>query len=356
MNLIGFLALILFGSLANSVFAMLPAVDRCGQLTTQAATSAPYVSRILGSSPAIQKLRELIARVATSDIPVMIVGETGSGKELVAADIHYLGRRADKPYLPKNCGGVNHELLGSELFGHEKGAFTGAFEQRIGYFELGDGGTVFLDEVGDTPWNMQTFLLRVLETKSFERLGGKKTIKSDFRIITATNVNMREAVNVDKTFREDLYYRLAVVTINVPSLRERLEDIPELLTHFSKKAALEHGLTDKPFSSEAIARLMQHAWPGNVRELQNVVYSSLFQSTDAPEVLVAHLPDFGVKEAVEKPIENDDLPTFDEAEFMLIKRALLKAGGKGIKEASRLLQTTERSLKARMRRLNISEK
>lgn len=327
----------------------------CGETAIDEGTPRPYLSRLLGTSPAIQALREKIQQVAQTNIPVLIEGETGTGKELVAADIHYFSHRATKPYLPKNCGAVGESLLSSELFGHEKGSFTGATEQRIGYFELANGGTVFLDEIGEMPRDVQAHLLRVLETKIFERVGGKKSISSDFRIISATNVDLWEAVYKSKTFREDLYYRLAVITLTVPPLRDRLEDIPELVVHFTKKGAVEHGLPEKAFSVAALKRMHQHRWPGNVRELQNAVFTALFNSGNNPEVQPSDLPNLTANILREDPSHTDNLPTFEEAEYLLIKRALHKAGRGGSLEAARLLKTPHRTLLAKMARHKITE-
>ena len=186
---------------------------------------------LIGSSPAIKRVMELVAKVARTDSTVLILGESGTGKELVARTIHAMSKRSDKPFIAVNCGAIPTELLESELFGHEKGAFTGAVALRIGRFELADGGTVFLDEIGEMPTILQVKLLRVLQEKAFERIGGTKTVQTDVRIIAATNKNLEDAVK-EGAFREDLYYRLNVIPINIPPLRERIEDIPLLCDFF----------------------------------------------------------------------------------------------------------------------------
>lgn len=232
--------------------------------------SSIYDDTIVGQSPPIQRLKELITHIAPTDATVLIYGESGTGKELVARAIHKASRRADKPMIKVSCAALPESLLESELFGYEKGAFTGAYTRKPGKFELANGGSFFLDEIGDMPPSMQVKLLRVLQEKEFERLGGTKTIKVDVRIIAATNRNLREAIR-DKVFREDLFYRLSVIPIALPPLRNRKEDIPLLCEHFIQKLNKKMPKKIKGISDEAVKKLMEYDWPGNVRELENTI-------------------------------------------------------------------------------------
>jgi len=222
---------------------------------------------LVGQGAAMQRLKSLIEKVAHSDGRILITGENGTGKELVAAAIHAGSSRAKGPFVKLNCGAVPKDLVESELFGHEKGSFTGALATRKGRFELADGGTLLLDEVGDMPMPMQVKLLRVLQEGQLERVGASRSIEVDVRVLAATNRDLMQMVR-DGSFREDLYYRLNVLTLAVPPLRERREDIPLLLSHFTRKGTSAQGLS---FSSEAVKVLQQHDYPGNVRELQNLV-------------------------------------------------------------------------------------
>ncbi len=242
---------------------------------------------LIGDSQAIQATRKLIQQVSGSDATVLILGESGTGKEVVARNIHYYSGRKDKPFVPVNCGAIPSELLESELFGHEKGAFTGALSSRQGRFELAEGGTLFLDEIGDMPLTMQVKLLRVLQERTFERVGSNKTIECNVRIVAATHQELEKAIQ-EKRFREDLYYRLNVFPIEVPALRERREDIPALIDDLT--ARIEHenrgsvGLT-----SASVQLLKQYAWPGNVRELANLIER------------LAILHPFGVVDSIDMP-------------------------------------------------------
>ncbi|WAR43446.1 sigma-54 dependent transcriptional regulator [Methylomonas rapida] len=224
---------------------------------------------LAGRSKAIQKTRELIDQVAKSDATVLILGESGTGKEVIAQALHRASLRKDKPFVPVNCGAIPGELLESELFGHEKGAFTGALTTRQGRFELAEGGTLFLDEIGDMPMPMQVKLLRVLQERTFERVGSNKTIQCDVRIIAATHRQLEQEIQ-EKRFREDLFYRLNVFPIEVPPLRERAEDIPYLVHDLVKRMEASNRGSVR-LTRNAIALLMQHRWPGNVRELSNLI-------------------------------------------------------------------------------------
>lgn len=224
---------------------------------------------LVGTSRGIAAVRELMAQVADKDVNVLITGESGTGKEVVARNLHYNSQRRDKPFVPVNCGAIPHELLESELFGHEKGAFTGAITARPGRFEIAQGGTLFLDEIGDMPLHMQVKILRVLQERCYERVGSAKSIKTDVRIIAATHNNLEEAIEAGR-FREDLYYRLNVFPIEMPALRERTEDIPLLINELIKKIEMEKRGSIR-FNSSAVMSLCHHRWPGNVRELANLV-------------------------------------------------------------------------------------
>jgi sigma-54 specific flagellar transcriptional regulator A len=224
---------------------------------------------LVGTSRQIQYVRELMHQVADKSVTVLITGESGTGKEVVARNLHYHSGRRDGPFVPVNCGAIPNELIESELFGHEKGAFTGAITSRSGRFEMAEGGTLFLDEIGDLPLNMQVKLLRVLQERTYERVGGTKTLQTDVRIIAATHKNL-EAMVADETFREDLYYRLNVFPVEVPALRDRREDIPLLLNELISRMENEKRGSIR-FNSAAIMSLCRHDWHGNVRELANLV-------------------------------------------------------------------------------------
>ncbi|ALO46641.1 Transcriptional flagellar regulator [Pseudohongiella spirulinae] len=224
---------------------------------------------LVGDSPAVQKIRQVMSQVANTEVTVLITGESGTGKEVVARNLHANSARSTKPFVPINCGAIPPELLESELFGHEKGAFTGAISTRVGRFELAQGGTLFLDEIGDMPLNMQVKLLRVIQEQCYERVGGTKTMQTDVRILAATHRNLEDMIS-EGSFRQDLFYRLNVFPIEMPSLRERASDIPHLLNELISR--LEHSKRGSVrFNSSAIKALSQYAWPGNVRELANLV-------------------------------------------------------------------------------------
>ncbi|WP_077732539.1 sigma-54 dependent transcriptional regulator [Methylocaldum sp. 14B] len=224
---------------------------------------------LTGASAAVQRTRKLIQQVAPSDATVLILGESGTGKEVIARNLHYYSARRSKPFVPVNCGAIPGELLESELFGHEKGAFTGALSSRQGRFEMAEGGTLFLDEIGDMPLSMQVKLLRVLQERCFERVGSNRTIQCDVRIIAATHRNLEEEIGRNR-FREDLYYRLNVFPIDVPSLRERLEDVPTLVEDLTARLKAEKR-GDMRLTPAALRVLQRYHWPGNVRELANLI-------------------------------------------------------------------------------------
>jgi two-component system nitrogen regulation response regulator NtrX len=242
---------------------------------------------LIGTSPVIQRLREQVATAAPSNGRVLIEGENGSGKELVARAIHALSARRDRPFVEVNCAAIPEELIESELFGHERGAFTGAVSRRRGKFEAADGGTLFLDEIGDMSLKTQAKVLRALEEQAFERVGGRETIKVDVRVIAATNRTL--ATLVGQGFREDLYYRLNVIPIEVPALRARKDDIPALIDHFIRMFCAENGKRIKTVSGEALAYFVAYDWPGNVRELRNMV-ERLVIMTPGDAIGVDNLP------------------------------------------------------------------
>jgi sigma-54 specific flagellar transcriptional regulator A len=225
---------------------------------------------IIGESQAIKRIYDLITKVSCSDSTVLISGESGTGKELVAKTIHYSSPRAQRAFVPVNCGAIPHELLESELFGHEKGAFTGAIAARIGRFELADHGTVFLDEIGEMPSMLQVKLLRVLQERSFERVGGSRTVNVDVRIMAATNLNLEEAMQRG-SFREDLYYRLHVIPVEIPPLRKRAEDIPLLCDFFIEKHLKRLHRKPVKFKDGVLDAFTSYSWPGNIRELENAI-------------------------------------------------------------------------------------
>jgi DNA-binding NtrC family response regulator len=241
--------------------------------------------RILGSSPRMQVLYDQLTRVAPTSATVMLIGDSGTGKELAAATIHELSRRRDAPFLPLNCGAVAPQLIESELFGHERGSFTGADRQHKGFFERANGGTIFLDEITEMPMELQVKLLRVLETGTVMRVGGTQPIASDVRVICATNRDPEKAI-ADGKLREDLYHRLNVFPIRLPPLRERDTDLEQLAQYFLDELNRAEG-TNKTFSRDALVRLYQHPWPGNVRELKNYVQRNFIMADDVIECEVA---------------------------------------------------------------------
>jgi two-component system nitrogen regulation response regulator GlnG len=243
---------------------------------------------LVGNCPAMQEVYKAVGRVAPQDVTVLILGESGTGKELVARAIYHYSRRSDRPFLAINCAAIPEPLLESELFGHEKGAFTGAERKRIGKFEQCHGGTLFLDEIGDMTPLTQTKVLRVLQDGQFERVGGNETIKTDVRVIAATNRDLGRLIEAGR-FRQDLYYRLNVYTIQLPPLRERPDDLPLLVDHFLRRFGRELGKEVQGIAPEALAALRGYSWPGNVRELQSVLKQAILQAT-GPVLVPEFLP------------------------------------------------------------------
>src|SRR6476661_3503366 len=236
---------------------------------------------IIGDSAALREVLAKVEQVASTVSTVLLRGETGTGKELVAHAIHINSPRESKPFVRVNCAALAPGILESELFGHEKGSFTGAMQRRPGRFELADGGTLFLDEVGDLPMEVQIKLLRTLQEREFERVGGAETIKVDVRLVSATNRDLERQIN-EGTFREDLYYRLNVFPINLPPLRDRLDDLAPLVSHFIAKFSRQMAVVPAPTSAEALARLREYNWPGNVRELENIIERAMILAKGSP--------------------------------------------------------------------------
>ena len=288
------------------------------------------VENLVGRSPAMLQLKDQIRQIAGSTSTVLVTGESGTGKELVARAIHFSSPRSQEPFVSVNCMALNPGVLESELFGHEKGSFTGAVAMRRGRFEQADGGTLFLDEIAELTPELQVKLLRVLQERRFERVGGSEEIEVDIRIVAATNKDLMPLVQAG-TFREDLYYRLNVVHIPIPPLRERREDIPLLVAHFAEKAAKENGIPPKTFSTEALNHLSGYEWPGNIRQLQNVVERCLvlvpgdvITLEDLPAEIRDEEAQF--KSAVDLlPVQLDLADTLERIEAALIRRALVRA-------------------------------
>lgn len=291
---------------------------------------------IIGKSTSMRHVFETIKKVARGDSSVIIYGESGTGKEMVARAIHKISRRKDRAFVRVNCGALAEGLLESELFGHEKGAFTGAIKRKKGRFELAEKGTIFLDEIGDIALNTQVRLLRVLQEKEFERVGGEETLKADVRIIAATNKNLQEEINTGR-FREDLYYRLHIIPITLPPLRERKEDIPILTAHFVRKIGSELGIPHLSIEDDVLTYFSDYNWPGNVRELENIIERAAVLC-DNETIRVKDLPFFSVPQSNVSLLHGDlDLNhTLEHLEKQLIEKALAKAGGVRT-EAARLL-------------------
>lgn len=312
------------------------------RLTKQIKTQYGF-ENIMGASDELKDVLKLVERVSETDSTVLVLGESGTGKELVARAIHYNSRRAHKPLIPVNCGAIPENLLESELLGHVKGSFTGAINTKMGRFEMANGGTIFLDEIGDMSLRLQVKILRVLQEKKFEPVGSTKTVEADVRIIAATNQNLEELVAQGK-FREDLYYRLNVIPINVPTLRQRVCDIPILVDHFLRKYSDNNHLTAPRVPQDVMSVFMNYKWPGNIRELENTIERLVvlrpgqeIQMNDLPEKFLKvtdtifknsalHIPDAGIslKNAV------------NDFENNLILKALDKTGWNKNKAANLL--------------------
>ncbi len=313
-----------------------------------------------GASKAARQLAQLVGQVAPSNATVLILGESGTGKERVARSVHAQSTRRDRPFVPLNCGAIPSELMESELFGHEKGAFTGAVSARKGRFEMAEGGTLFLDEIGDMSLELQVKLLRVLQERSFERLGGSSTINSDVRILAATHRDLKAAV-ADGRFREDLYYRLSVFPIEVPALRERIEDLPSLV-HELVEENVRAGGARVHFSEQTLRALAWLDWPGNIRELANLVErmailkaETIVEIDDLPVDYRVDLP-AAERSSTQSAVGNEDVDLKDhlqQVERELIEQALERSQGV-VAEAARLLNVGRTTLVEKIRKYGLN--
>jgi formate hydrogenlyase transcriptional activator len=303
----------------------------------------------IGESPSLKRVLQQVETVAATDSAVLILGETGTGKELVARTIHQLSARRNHNFVATNCASIPSGLLESELFGHERGAFTGAITQNLGRFEQADKGTLFLDEIADFLVELQPKLLRALQEHEFERLGGRRTIHVDFRVVAATNRDLQQMVNEGR-FRNDLYYRINVFPIEVPALRHRCSDIPKLALYFAKKCAKRMNKHIEKIRSEDMAALADHSWPGNIRELQNFIERSVILSTDS--VLYVPVEELNRARANTRP----GMRTLAEAEREHILQTLRETDWVvgGLHGASTMLGVKRTTLLDKMRRLGIS--
>jgi transcriptional regulator with GAF, ATPase, and Fis domain len=307
---------------------------------------------IIGSSSTLRAVLSQVSQVAPTDTTVLVTGETGTGKELIARAIHKRSTRAAKAFVALNCAAIPPSLIGSELFGHEKGAFTGALQRRIGRFELAEGGTIFLDEIGELPLETQSTLLRVLQERAFERVGGTRTIRTDVRVIAATNRDLKAAM-MNGTFRKDLYYRLQVFPVAVSPLRERKEDIPILVQYFIDRYASKMGKRIRGIHQQSLDLLQSYLWPGNVRELQNVIERAVIVSVDDVLWIDESWLPTGTAEPVHGTLSK--LPADQEKE--IIEAALAESQGRvsGHAGAARKLGIPSTTLESRIRSLKINK-
>ncbi len=326
---------------------------------------------IIGMEGGLKEVMDRVELVSSSDVPVLILGETGSGKEVIARAIHSRSKREQKPFLRVNCGAIPHELIDSELFGHERGSFTGAETTRKGWFERADGGSLFLDEIGELPHAAQVRLLRILQDGTFERVGGQVQMCVDVRVIAATHRDLGAMVREGR-FREDLWYRVAVFPVLLPPLRERPEDIPVLARHFAQRAAIKFGLAVQMPTQADIQRMLEYTWPGNVRELAAVINRAAILGNGSKleivtalggggdhgfPVLSPHTSTYGPGRVTMSEYAESELPvSLDEAVRRHIESALMRTGGRvdGPHGAARLLQVNPHTLRSKMRKLGIS--
>ena len=323
--------------------------------TKPAAKSAKNKTTVFGSSKKMKSVLQLVEQIAPARSTVLLTGESGTGKEVISNLIHEKSDRANGPFIAVHCAALNANLLESELFGHEKGAFTGATAKKQGRFEAANSGTLFLDEIGEIDPSTQVKLLRVLETRSFERVGGTESIETDVRVIAATNRDLRKMVD-EGTFREDLYYRLDVLNITLPPLRDRKDDIPVLLNHFLKSCALDNGKSISGFTDEAVAILKDYSWKGNVRELRNVVEKMTVLSRQ--ETLdVEDIPPYilNAKPSLELKSDIDETLNLSDNEKQLIIRALAETKNNKT-AAAKKLGMSRRTLHRRISELGLSDK
>src|SRR3954469_22902298 len=328
---------------------------------------------IVGSCPAMQEVYKAIGRIADQTFPVLITGESGTGKELVARAIYQHGPRARAPFLAINCAAIPENLLESELFGHEKGSFTGADRRRIGKFEQCNGGTILLDEIGDMPLALQAKMLRLLQEQSFERVGGNETVRTDVRLIAATHRDLK-AWSAEGKFRPDLYYRLGVFTIHLPPLRERGDDLPVLAQHYLRRFSRELGREVRQVAPEAMTRLRGYGWPGNIRELQSVLKQALLQAS-GPVLLPAFLPEplgaagvgaspappaaepgeetFVIRQRVASDVRDLYAATHQQLDRLLLPRVMQHTRG-NLQQAALLLGIARQTLRLKLRDLGLS--
>ena len=317
-------------------------------LLTQALERRYSFANIIGKSDRMQEIYELISDISDTDSTVLIQGESGTGKELIARAIHFNSPRKNKPFIVANCSAYSQNLLESELFCHEKGAFTGAIRRKAGRFELAHGGTIFLDEIGEVSPPTQILLLRVLQDRRFERVGGEETLEVDVRVIAATNKNLMEEMKKG-SFREDLYYRLNVIPIFVPPLRERRDDVSFLASHFREKFSQEKGKKIVDFAPDVMEIFLAHSWPGNVRELENVIeHAVIIGKKD--EISTKDLPQY----LLQKPLQGEHLVTLHDFEKDLILKTLKETNWNKHKAAKKL-KINRSTLYGKMRRYGLSE-
>jgi DNA-binding NtrC family response regulator len=325
-----------------------------------------HFDNIIANSPGMQEVLAAVEQVAPTNATVLLGGESGVGKDMIARAIHQHSRRVNGPFIKINCTAIPENLLESELFGYEKGAFTGATTAKPGKFELADKGTIFLDEIGDMPGSLQVKLLRVLQEREFERLGGTRTIKVDVRVVAATNQDLRAALE-QGTFREDLYYRLNVVPISIPPLREHKEDIPYLVDHFVRRFAESSGKAIEGITPEAMKLLADFHWPGNVRELENIIERAVVMSSgpriDVGDIRLDIARPSGTRAGLDSPAVAADgsalplLPeglTLEQFEDKLIQEALQRAGGNK-SQAARLLGLSRNALRYRLSKIGVPD-
>ncbi len=342
------------------------ALERCrlrfeNQLLKEQLKQRNGLAALIGSSECMQRVYDLIERVGPNDVTVLITGESGTGKELVASALHSLSPRKSRPFIRVNCAALPENLIESELFGYERGAFTGALSRRLGKFEIADSGTIFLDEIGEMSLATQTKILRILQERNFERIGGNQTIGVDTRVITATNRDLMQAID-EGSFREDLFYRLNVINIHLPPLRERLADIPALVEAFARKYCEKLNRRLQTFSDQFMGKLMQYSWPGNVRELQNLIEKviiledeSVFQNDSSRFHLRSRLEnekfiEEGMMSMQYKDAKEILLKTFERKYF----EGLLEKASGNMSEAARIAGMHRKNLYLKLKELDIA--
>ncbi len=318
--------------------------------------------KIIGENKELKKILFMAQKVSKTNSTIMIKGESGTGKELLSNAIHNASDRNEEPFISINCSAIPKDLMESEFFGYEKGAFTGANKRKIGKFEYANKGTIFLDEIGDMPLELQTKLLRVLQEREIERVGGNETIKIDLRIIAATNRDLEQMVK-NKEFREDLYYRLNVIPMNLPSLKERKEDIPLLVEHFNKELSKKYDLKKIKLTNDSLNMFINYSWPGNIRELQNII-ERLLVLNEGEEISIKDLPqelsniyEYKNHKEIDDIINiklNGVMPTFKEYEKEIIKKAMKKY--KTCNKAAKALGLTNKTVSAKVQKYNIEYK